>query len=640
MGVVFFHAGFDWAEGGYAGVDIFFVLSGFLITNSILQGVNKGQFSLFDFYTRRFFRIIPATIAVIAITFIFANYILFPEEMKDLAESALAFFQLKSNFWAANSIGYFDIGVEYKPFVHFWSLSVELQFYLVFPLLIIFVLRKGGDAISLLIFVLIFLLSLTYASISVYVDQNESYFSTVMRAWQFCLGIMVSIYLNKTSWNRHISSKVILIASYVLIVISFYFFDSESRFPGLNALLPCIATALIIILGGSEKKKENVIINSLVYVGRTSFSIYLVHQPIFSIYRTILSRDFNLIEQILAVVISLIAGFFLFHLVEERFKYRGSLGHKVVRSTLVISLNVFLCAWAFNFYHKPSEDYIYSDQVAEFLSFRYDNNPRVAECRVSNRVINPEDACVYGGADLNKVAIWGDSHVDQLVFPLSKDLEKRGYSLVEFSIAGCPPITDIKSPSGVRRCSENSKAILAHLISNKEINYVILHAYWTGYFDKNLIFNTSESKSIDESFRFVISSLLQAGKKVYVIDPVPNMNVNPPLYMARHARFRDTIDIAYPSLTVDEFRNQSLKAMKFLESSSFGLPVDRIDIAQMLFNSADEAYLSGKDGIIFYRDDNHLSVSGASYISDLLTTRILGAQSPISTVLSEESVSN
>ena len=620
LAVVFYHAGFGFASGGYVGVDIFFVLSGFLIFNSIQSSIKKDRFSFLDFYERRFFRIFPAAITVAFLVSIIGYKLLFPEEIKELLESVQSFLMLRSNFWASDSISYFGIHVGYKPLIHFWSLSIELQFYILFPILLYLCLKNKMKFLLIIIVVIIFLVSLLYAIFWIENNPNDGYFSTRMRVWQFLLGGILSL-SGITSVVNSTSLKIrstLVGFGLLMILVSVVIFDKSSLFPGKFALIPCLGTVLILAFAGEKCCffSNLLSVRWLSFIGTISFSLYLTHQPIMAFYRVFLGRNLEATEPIFLILLSILLSVILYYLIEKPFQKKGNIFRPIsISYVFLLSTILFFTPNTLGFFKNKL-----SPEVKHYLKFRHDNNPRLEECRKS--LVVPEEACLYGASNNPKVALWGDSHADQLVAPLAKEFNKYKHSVLEFAFPGCPPITNSKSPN-YRNCTINAKLTLNYLVTNKDITHVILYAYWTGYFDKGLISPASDSISLHNSFRGVIKELLKAGKIVHLIYPTPEMKVDPPLFMARRAMMNYKLSDSMIELSKQEFENQSKIAVQFLDNVIKGLRVNIIYISEYLYDSTRSVYpgLNGK--VSLYRDDNHLSVSGGKQISAALVDKVL-----------------
>lgn len=574
------------------------------------------------FYERRFLRIFPAAITVAFIVGIVGLKVLFPEELKELAESVQSFLMLRSNVWASKSISYFGIGVNYKPLIHYWSLSIELQFYIFFPILLSFCLKNEAEKLLKVIVVFIFLISLFYAIFWIENNPNEGYFSSLMRVWQFSLGGLLSLF-GVNSVVNSISLKVrsaLVGIGCMLIFLSITIFDKSSLFPGIYSLAPCLGAVLILAFSGERNCffSRCLSMRWLGFIGTISFSLYLVHQPIMAFYRVLLGRDLEKMEPLLLIALSILVGAILYYAIEVPFQKRShiyrstSIGYVFLLSTIL-----FFASNTLDFSQEKL-----SSEVKQYLKYRKDNNPRIKECRTRKLFIVPEEACLYGALNNTKVALWGDSHADQLVDPLAHEFNKYNYSVLEFAIPSCPPITNSKSLNR-SKCGDNAKLILNYIIENKDIKHVVLHAYWTGYFDNGLILPELDSISLHSSFRGVIKKLLKSGKKVHLIYPVPKMKVNPPLYMARRTMLNDKFSDSIVGLSKSEFKCQSKIAVQFLNDVVKDLDVNIIYISEYLFNSNHSVYLGVEDKVSLYRDDNHLSVSGGKKVSAAIVDKVL-----------------
>lgn len=625
--VVFFHSGLKIAEGGYIGVDIFFVTSGYLITKTIVDNFDNQSFSLLQFYERRFQRIIPAAIFVIIITGSIGLIFLLPEELRDLGTSIRSALILRSNTWAANSIDYFGISTEFKPLVHLWSLSIELQFYVLFPILLSLFLYLNIRKLFLASIFIAIIALIYFATIHVSETPTKDYFSSIMRSWELLLGALLCL----SNIDYYLSSKKPAISNYFpgiglfLIFISLYIVNQNSQFPGIIALLPCLGSAMILLSGDDSETIFNSILSNkaLCKIGVISYSLYLIHQPLFAYFRILNGRRTSDLESILLIAASILFSTIIWALIEKPSQHRS-------KKRLILTYSLIIPCWfiimfiAHQAQNQKLTQFHLRTNVAKILNFRYDNNPRLNECRTDVGIINPTKACTYGDSKLPAAAIWGDSHVDQLVMPLAREFNKFGYSIIEFSIAGCPPILDVE-PTSKTNCKKNTQAILTYLINNKKIEHIFLQAYWVGYIDDGLISkDTYKFKKIKHSFKKLVSSLTHAGKIVHIIYPTPKMKVDPPLYLARIALIYPKKTLPYVKISNADFLNQSKLSIKLLDDVSMELSVDTIQPAQALYDPKSLNFYANNFKKVYYRDDNHLSVTGASKIAPLIAQKAFG----------------
>lgn len=612
LGVVLFHAKYPLVKGGYAGVDIFFVLSGYLISKTICNDLNKNNFSLIKFYLKRIRRILPAALFSLLIVKSFGYLVLFEEELKELNGAALSFLSLSTEKWAGNSFDYFGMPADYKPLIHYWSLSIELKFYIAVPIVLYIAFKINQKSIKELIALIgigSFLLALYYEK----KDPQMMYFNPCLRVWEFCLGMVVNFYGSiLVNYKCRYLNKVV-VASYALIIFCFVFFDEYSNFPGKKALIPCLAATLIISCG-SNQSNESKLSDILLFVGKISFSLYLVHQSLFAFCRTILGRSTDMYETTILILASFVISIILYKSVEEPFQKNSN--------PLYLLLSIILFTVLLIVEIVPP-NYMTKNDFNKFLKYRYDNNPNKS-CIVSNRVIVPDQACVYKpvGEKQDRVfAFWGDSHMNQIFNPISNILTSLGYTTIELAIAGCPPITNTVSPTGIRKCAQNADAILKYLENSDFITDVILHSYWIGYLDNGLIASATSS-TIAQSFEDVLRRLVKANKRIHIIYPVPVMKSNPPLTLARASLLGISNYFEPPKLSDQEYADQSRTARNFLDKATSNFKVNKIYIDKLLPKKNGE-YLSFYDHILFYRDDNHLSLSGAKILAPVIVNKLV-----------------
>jgi len=304
--VILFHAGLDVFSGGYVGVDIFFVISGYLITTILINDLDRDDFSLTRFYERRARRILPALFFVIICILPFAWVWMLPEQMKSFAGSIVAVSLFASNllFWSES--GYFAPAAEQKPLLHTWSLAVEEQYYLVFPLLLLFTWRHGKDRI--------FWMLLFFAAISFALCEwgwrktpTANYYLSPFRAWELFAGSLSALIVNKHGVR---TSSFLSGSGLVAILASIFMLDETTPFPSFYALLPVIGTALIILFGSKETLITPILTQRwVVGVGLISYSVYLWHQPIFAFARIRLGDHPSLAIMLSLSALSILLGY-------------------------------------------------------------------------------------------------------------------------------------------------------------------------------------------------------------------------------------------------------------------------------------------------------------------------------------------
>jgi peptidoglycan/LPS O-acetylase OafA/YrhL len=319
--VVLFHYKISGFEGGYIGVDIFFVISGFLITGILERQINENRFSLWEFFKKRFYRIYPAVLFITAITIIAALFLFSPKHLGNLGQSALGVLSFTSNIMYWKSIGYFQILDSYDPFVPTWSLSIEIQYYLLFPVLYWIGYKLFGSRTRILV---IFgaALSLLLAEIMIKYSNNFVYYNLPFRFFEFGLGSMCCYVLQTRVLRNHIRVVLASIGT-TLILMSLLVLDNQTPFPGLYALLPCLGAAFIILSKGGSLSWRLYTLAPVRYLGQVSYALYLVHWPVYVMFAYWIYADITVVMKIGLLLTSLALSAFVHHVIENSYRFNA-----------------------------------------------------------------------------------------------------------------------------------------------------------------------------------------------------------------------------------------------------------------------------------------------------------------------------
>ncbi len=307
LSVIFFHAGIKLFKGGFVGVDIFFVISGYLITTIILKDIKKEKFSIAYFYQRRVRRILPALIITIALSMPFALIFLPPSDLQNYSKSIVSSLTFWSNFQFSSEVGYFETPGEYKPLLHTWSLSIEEQFYILYPIFFIFFFKLKKKFFNLLIIIILFL-SLAFAQWSgnlnlqyPFIDEDLLFYSQSLwsefmmpfgRIWELALGGVCAFLINSNKNYFQVdqikNNKALVFNTYsfvgiFLVLFSFFYLSKNFPYPSFYSLIPTIGTALLILFSHKNTFVQKILsYKSLVLLGLISYSAYLFHYSVFS----------------------------------------------------------------------------------------------------------------------------------------------------------------------------------------------------------------------------------------------------------------------------------------------------------------------------------------------------------------------
>jgi peptidoglycan/LPS O-acetylase OafA/YrhL len=500
--VVLYHVFPKWCPGGFVGVDIFFVISGYLITSIIVMEANRGEFSLKNFYLRRIRRLYPALILVLISTILGGWLILLPDEFQSLGNHTIASLLYYNNFLLWTESGYFEQGSVYKPLLHLWSLAVEEQFYLLWPaaLLAIVKLRKEVQPkVVVLVTTILLIMNETLLNR----DPNAAYYFSVLRFWELTTGACLA--LNEISNaqtsnsrdsppanNQTIVNSLFIIAAAAL-VYSLAYFDSNTRFPGFVALLPVMSTALLIYSGGRSRLCENLLGGRiLVFLGLISYPLYLWHWPIISFVWISNEGLPSPTIKLVSIFLSVALAYITYQLVERPFKDRVSLlrsGKILLRSAIAVAFGALCLQFGLIAPRNSSEAAERIVKASRDLDF-----PEGLVKDSSGRFVS-----YVSGKDKSKsIFVFGDSHAQQYSPRL---LLKDNYGVRFFTLQGCPPIPGILEEFAAPNCAPFVEDSISKIISS-DIETVVLAACWNCYFIQQIAPQTEANPKVTKEFHY------------------------------------------------------------------------------------------------------------------------------------------
>jgi peptidoglycan/LPS O-acetylase OafA/YrhL len=411
LAVVIYHAGIDSFSlftGGFLGVDVFFVISGFLITQILLKELAERRFSLASFYERRIRRILPLLFTVKLVSIPFAWLLMMPRSVYEYSASIVSSFVFSSNIWFSLDEGYWAADNSLKPFLHTWSLSVEEQYYLVFPLLLWWAWRYGKTFL-LSFFSITFIVSLCWAQIWSVDSPTLSFYLLPTRFWEMLAGSMAAIYVVMFRSESHkLSNSLISTAGLVLVISAMFWFDKETLHPSLYTLVPIIGTTLILTFPSPNALAYKVLSSKLmVQIGLLSYGAYLWHYPLFA-FSQISEVFVDTSGRLLMIAVTFILSYLTYHLVEQPFRKRSEMTFRHVMGALTLATAGLL---AFNMYSLLNAGNVgrYNESQLKFLGMTQGENESHAKY-VTERYNNEAVGRAFSSNDMPKVLIIGDSY--------------------------------------------------------------------------------------------------------------------------------------------------------------------------------------------------------------------------------------
>ncbi|MTI08981.1 acyltransferase family protein [Curvivirga aplysinae] len=427
--VILFHAGFQIFSGGYVGVDIFFVISGYLITSILLKELEQGDFSILRFYERRAKRILPALVAVSLAILIFGYFFTLPFKLEEISKTIIAVGLFASNIFFWTEVNYFARSAEENPLLHTWSLAIEEQFYLIFPifLLLIWRLRKQW---ALWLIILGALSSFATAEYGWRFNPVANFYLTPTRAWELLIGCICAFILHKKQFS---GNNLLALVGFISIILSIFLYDKTTPFPSFYTLLPVIGTALIILYAKSDTAISKFLsLKALVAIGLISYSAYLWHQPIFAFSRILSSNHLSYLTIILLIILTFIFSGLSWKYIEQPF--RSKQYRLTQRSTLMLSITSLLfliCLGTVGYYSKGAlHRFDAEDQYLASLSY-------VEEGKYVDKRFNilSEQSFPEKNGQQN-VLIIGDSYAKDFVNMIYENSYERNVNIVTYTIPG------------------------------------------------------------------------------------------------------------------------------------------------------------------------------------------------------------
>jgi peptidoglycan/LPS O-acetylase OafA/YrhL len=636
--VVAFHAFPRKVPGGFVGVDIFFVISGFLITSLIIRGLQTGDFSFTDFYVRRIKRIFPALITVLAACLIVGWFVLFPGEFRDLGKHAAAGAGFVANFSLLSEVDYFAINADHKPLLHLWSLGIEEQFYIVWPALIVLAWRwkHGPLAMAALICVGSFVWNVILTPI----NTAAAFFLPFTRFWELMVGCLIAFAATHESFAGLTPAR--LMAFYerhrdrlhewagwiglALIVLAAAVIKPTRAFPGWWALLPTLGAALIIV-AGPQSTINRVLLShrAMIYVGLISYPLYLWHWPILSFARMIHFKEPTDLVRVGCVALAFLLAHLTYRYIERPIRFGPPAPRKPIMATAALAavgclgLMVFANSgvpWRF-----PKE---LQNVVADFR-----NNPaedaRQYRClyRGDGALDFPKSCDGTGEPGARRIVLWGDSHAAHLGPGLEHLRQREKFQLGQFNTAGCPPIQNYKSERQPV-CADLNDVALRRIAALKP-DTVILAGRWEIYDGKGQFGHVRP-----EDIRATIDKLKLLGvKHIVLMGQFPIWSAQVPQLRARNFRLA-ALGMA-PQTTNSLERSKTFlvptiyPADDMLRRAADGTGAEFISPLKTLCNG-DGCLLvvPNTDGKPIYWDDNHLSRTGSIYFVDHIRPAFTG----------------
>ena len=607
--VVLFHAGVAGFDGGFVGVDVFFVISGYVITLRLLSDLQEGRFSIIDFYERRVRRIFPALFFMMALTTVVAAFLFLPPNFEDFSKSAVATALFASNFYFWKFSGYFEPSALLRPLLHTWSLAVEEQYYIFMPIAM-YLAYRFAKARWLLVFLPVALLSFALSVVATSTAPTANFFLLPTRAWELLLGALL-VLTPPPAPARKAWADAIGLVGLALILYAVLAYTEETPFPGVSALAPCLGAAMIIWSGTSHQTLTGAVLSwkPMVAVGLLSYSLYLAHWPIVVFLRYVTLRDPTLFESTLIVVASFALAWISWRFVEQPFRRRDNVFTRkrlfamgaaaMMLMTAIGAAGIVSGGFAFRYPDFREQAVAGHEEWKERTCFLFADQ--------SAKDWSDKD-CILTSGNAENALLWGDSFAAHYVPGIIRNAHEIPFNVINYTSAGCPPILSYYSFARPH-CQEFNRNAL-DVIKRYDVKTVILSARWTSL----------RLRGVDE-IRSTLDELRTMGVRTYLIGQSTEFGANMDVLDYRTGN----VGTAAWSNNVDPDINREL-----LENAAG----DASFIDPLAFLCQGGLCSFKKDGVFRYSDFGHFSISGATEAVRLyfpiLRENALGALSPSS----------
>jgi len=648
--VIFFHAGYEVFSGGFVGVDVFFVISGYLITKIIIADLDKGRFSIVVFYERRARRILPALFLVMLVCLPFAWLWLLPSDMKDFSQSLVAVVLFASNvlFWKES--GYFDVAAELKPLLHTWSLAVEEQYYLFFPVFLMLAWRFGRQVVLFTMGALA-LGSLIFAQWSVSSDPALAFYLLPTRGWELLIGAFVAFILdsmNGVAPRRSIAETGGWVGV-ALLGYSVLTFDEATPFPGLGALVPTVGTALIILFASPATVVGRVLGNrGFVGVGLISYSAYLWHQPLFAFLRhRSLTEPSALLFFVMALA-SLALAYFSWRFVETPFRSKVKTSRALVFGSASVGLAFFGVVGVLGHVTDGAFGRVPDDAVL-LIQKTAGEKGRSRECWEKLRQSRSLDgACVLGDESQPPTfALFGDSHAATLANQMDVHARKSRISGYDFTYIACSPLrvgSDAKNDANSRVCSELRRDFFDKLEKGVLPKTIVVFARWTLRVERSRFDNGEGGvefgeddpwivpghpsigyvEALGDGIKSAVLEMIAAGHRVVLVYPAPEMGWSVPLQLVRAVQYRGVLMDHDASVSQEVFRERNKRVHRILDGIGEHEGLVRVRPEYIFCDTyVSKRCVGNVTGLPLYYDDDHLSNFGAGFVVEKIMNHLL-----------------
>jgi peptidoglycan/LPS O-acetylase OafA/YrhL len=622
--VIFYHAGFEAFRGGFVGVDIFFVISGYLITTLLVNDLQAGTFSILHFYERRARRILPALFLVMLACLPLAWFWLLPQDMWNFSKSLVAVSFFSSNIFFWRTSGYFNTASQLNPTIHTWSLSVEEQYYVIFPIFLRLVWRLGKRwTAALLIIVAVASLSLAeYCSMKMPVFN---FYMLPTRAWELMVGALIAIYYTEHNIRKHkrIYAQAGSVLGVGLILYAIFAYSDKTPFPSFYALAPTLGAALIIVFSSKDTLAGRILSTKLfVSLGLISYSAYLWHQPLFAFARLYCLYEPGVALMSMLALVSVALAYLAWRFVERPFRNKHIFTRRqififsLLGSVIFIGVGLLGCS---------TQGFITRDKWTVLRpTLDVMNETGDGERYCEQHMISSEFGpfvCLIGDLRAKPDGVlWGDSFAGVLILSLDSELKNAGHSFYVVSSDGCIPIEgDSRTVRLQYKCTaDRNRMFVRAVIRDRAINTIV----WVGAF-ANITGKDWETDYLidgrpantpglaEESIMQTLINFSDHGKHVIFVGDTPRFPYDTAKYATKMYLLTGSVSNAVQKIRRDDVVRSLNESDILTSASKYATVIDTVNI----FCGQSECQSHDAEGNLLYIDGSHLSYYGSRMLA-------------------------
>jgi peptidoglycan/LPS O-acetylase OafA/YrhL len=614
--VIFFHAGFDLFKGGFVGIDVFFVISGYLITTIILSELDQGKFSIVNFYERRARRILPALFFVMLICLPFAWAWLLPSDIKQFSQSLIAICMFASNILFWRNTDYFDAEADIKPLLHTWSLAVEEQFYILLPIFLL-LFWKLGKRLILVLLGLIFIISFGLADWASGTKPVAAFFLLPTRGWELLIGSFAAFYLSRSKVNQISSSKNELAGwlGIAMILFAIFGYSKAIPIPGLYTLLPTLGTLFVILFATQKTTLGTFLSNkAFVSIGVISYSAYLWHQPLFAFARHRFLTEPSHSVFLLLTFFSLLLASFSWKFIELPFRNKLLFSRAVIFSYALIGTFTLMSFGLFGHFTDGKLIKNKNSLLVEETEVRIKPNYGLGiSCNADD-----SDSSNCSTSNEPEILLWGDSFAMHLAQGMAAS--NPNIKMIQKTVSACGPFLEIAqinrtySRLAAEKCILSNSNVLSYLKNTSSIKYVVLSSPFESIVNDEATVLTKEGKVLLgknvalKAMKDTIRTIQDLGKIPIVFSPPPQNGENLGGCLKKATLFSE--DSSVCDFNYSEALSRQSNVWNFLKK----IETDVIVVNLAEFLCKENICSASKEGIFIYNDRGHLSQEGSAYL--------------------------